>query len=193
MKDKKLSAAIGLVILVIFALGVIQYLNSHPRAGISLVSQKTTSKTKTVYPTVTPANTAVSNVKIYLIALNDNGKSGKATGCGDSVVAIQRDILPTTAPLRASLEQLFASKDQYYGQSKLYNALYQSNLLIDYIEVNKGGIASIELAGSYKLGGVCDGPRFVSQIQQTVLQFKTITSANILVNGKPLEQIASEK
>ncbi len=139
-------------------------------------------------PTASPAT--VDRVKIYLVALEDNGLSGKQIGCGDSVVAVERQVPPTREPLRAALEQLFSLHEQYYGQSGLYNALYQANLKVESVAI-EGSKATVQLAGQYTLGGVCDSPRFDAQIRETVLQFPEVQEAAIFVNGAPLEQVLS--
>jgi LysM repeat protein len=120
--------------------------------------------------------------KIYLIALEDNGKSGKKIGCGDSVVAVDVAITPTNAPLRAALEKLLSIKQPYYGQSGLYNALHQSNLRVAEAKiVNRQAI--VHLAGTQMVSGTCDVPRIVAQLEETVLQFSTVDSTRIYING----------
>ncbi len=137
-----------------------------------------------------PPPGTVSSVNLYFIALNDNGQSGKKIGCNDSVIPVQVSIEPTTAPLRAALEKLFSIKDQFYGQSGLYNALYQSNLHVDDAAV-ANGTATVHLSGNTALGGVCDDPRFGAQITETILQFPTVTNAVVYINGKRLEDFLS--
>jgi hypothetical protein len=43
------------------------------------------------------------------------------------------------------------------------------------------------------LGGVCDNPRVEAQIEETALQFATVSEVAVFVNGKPLEEIISLK
>ena len=79
--------------------------------------------------TVPPNPTAAEQtVKIFLIALEDNGQSGTLVGCGDSAVPVTVTIPPTQGVLRAALEKLLSAKQQFYGESGFYNALYQSDL-----------------------------------------------------------------
>jgi LysM repeat protein len=124
--------------------------------------------------------------KIYLIALGDNGQSGTRIGCDDSVVPVEVAISPTNAPLRASLDKLLSIKDQYYGQSGLYNALYQSNLWVTEARIVSRH-ATVHLAGSELVSGTCDVPRVAAQLQATALQFSTVDSVSIYVNGTLLE------
>lgn len=64
--------------------------------------------------TASPASTssAPRTVKIFLIAQDDNGKSGKKIGCNDSVVGVNVTIQPTVSVLRAAYESLLAQKSQ---------------------------------------------------------------------------------
>ncbi len=104
------------------------------------------------------SSTKPQMVKIFLIAIDDNGISGEKVGCGDSAVAVQVQIPHTLGVLKAALESLPSIKDLYYRQPGLYNALYQSDLQIKSVTI-KGGKATIQLTGSLKLGGECDDPR----------------------------------
>ena len=134
----------------------------------------------------------LTTVKIFLVATGDNGAAGKMIGCGDSLVPVTKQIMPTQGVLRAALEILLGIQQQYYGQSGLYNALYQSNLTIEDLRVENGR-ASIRLAGKLLLGGVCDNPRVEAQLVETAKQFSTVKEVEIFINGKPLKNVLSEK
>lgn len=134
-----------------------------------------------------------TSVKVFYVAINDGGKAGKEIGCGDSLVEVEVPIAPTSTPVQAALNLLFAGKSQSIGQSGLYNALYQSNLRLDNFSLSNNGEATIKISGITALGGVCDDPRFVAQIQSTILQFPTIKKADIFINNKPLADFLSEK
>jgi hypothetical protein len=131
-------------------------------------------------------------VQIFLIAVGDNGQTGSMVGCGDSAVPVQVQTPPTSQVLQAALTALLSIKDQFYGQSGLYNALYQSDLHVDTITINAGK-ASVYLVGTLLLGGECDNPRVQAQLEQTILQFPTVTQADIFINGKPLADVLSLK
>jgi hypothetical protein len=131
-------------------------------------------------------------VKVFLVAVGDNGASGKLIGCGDSLVPATQTILPTQGVLRAALEILLGIKTQYYGQSGLYSALYQSDLTIADLRIDDGK-ASIHLAGRLLLGGVCDNPRVEAQLVETAKHFTTVKEVEIFINGKPLKDVLSEK
>jgi hypothetical protein len=46
----------------------------------------------------------LQTVKIFLVATGDNGASGKLIGCGDSLVPVTQQIVPTQGVLRAAVE-----------------------------------------------------------------------------------------
>jgi len=137
-----------------------------------------------------PATQGPQMVQIFLIALEDQGVSGKKVGCGDSAVPVQVQIPPTQGVLKAALEALLAVKSQYYGESGLYNALYQSDLQVESVTI-KDGKAVVKLTGTLQMGGECDNPRVAAQLEETVLQFPTVKEADIFVNGKPLAEVLS--
>jgi hypothetical protein len=132
-----------------------------------------------------------TSVKTYLVAIGDNGRSGKRIGCGDSLIAVTRHIAPTSAPLTA-LRLLLSDHHRFYGQSGLYNALYQSRLTVKHVAVQNRR-ATIQLTGRMHLGGVCDDPRVGAQLRRTAFQFPTVHSVAIFVNGVPLKRRLSEK
>lgn len=131
----------------------------------------------------------VSRVQIFMIALEDNGKSGDPIGCGDTVVPVEIEIEPTQAPLRAAMEALLAQHDQFYGQSGLYNVLYNSNLQVDTVTIDAAGTAKIGLSGTFSLAGECDDPRFEAQLTFTAKQFSTVQNVEITINGTPLHDL----
>lgn len=135
----------------------------------------------------------VNEVTIYYIALEDGGKSGPAVGCGDSLVAVKRPVTPTNQPIQVALQELFSVKDQYIGQSGLYNALYQSNLVVESVSVQTSGLAEVALTGTMQLGGTCDSPRFKGQIEQTIMAQPGISAANVTINGKTMDEVLSQK
>lgn len=142
-----------------------------------------------VLPDTTPGPQVV---KVFLIALEDGGRSGKKIGCDDSVIPVQVAIAPTRGVLQAALEELLSLKEAYYGQSGLYNALYQSDLKLDSVSIEQGK-AIIHLSGTMMLGGVCDNARVEAQLEETALQFPTVSQVSVFVNGRPLEEVLSLK
>lgn len=127
---------------------------------------------------------------IYLIALEDGGESGEEIGCGDSAAPVTVNFEPTVAPLTAALEELLSIDEEYYGQSGLYNALHNADLNVEGINIVNQH-ATIALSGELSLGGTCDSPRVAAQLEQTALQYSTIDSVSITLNGDPLSEALS--
>ena len=168
-----------------------------PSATLSLADTLSPAPpTLTAVPPVhskTPTNPPKTTLlKIFLIAINDNGVSGKMIGCGDSAVPVNVEVPYTQGVLRAALDRLLSIKDQNYGQSGLYNALYQSRLEAGDITIQDGE-AIIHLSGRLTLGGVCDNPRAQAELEETALQFSTVKKVSIFVNGVALKNLLSEK
>ena len=150
-------------------------------------------KTPTIAPTLTHSPTPATGtmrIKLYFVALEDNGKSGKKIGCNDSIVAVERTIPFTQAPLTAALKELLAIKERNIGQAGLYNSLANANLKIENVAI-VNGVARIELSGTLGLGGVCDDPRAEAQLKELALQFATVKQVSIMLNGIPIERALS--
>lgn len=202
MKSRVISAVL-ILISIAACNGTLEFGLEHPPVDVPVVDAISTStpvlvSTDTMLPlapVVTPVPTdapVAHTVQIFLIAVDDNGQSGSLVGCGDSAVSVQVQTPPTSQVLQAALEALLSMKDQFYGQSGLYNALYQSDLKVDSIKI-VAGKASVYLSGTLLMGGECDTPRVQAQLEQTVLQFPTVTEADIFINGKPLADVLSLK
>ena len=132
--------------------------------------------------------------KIYFVALETKDDSGNTFGCGDSLVAVDVKYAPSKdeSVAKDTLQKLFAVKQQSYGESGLYNSLYQSDLEVESLTADADKKATLKLTGEMKLGGACDNPRFEEQIKTTVLQFKNLySSVDIYLNGKPLKDLLS--
>jgi hypothetical protein len=131
-------------------------------------------------------------VKLFLIAIDDAGRSGKKIGCGDSVVAVARKLGPTRTPLRAAIEELLRIPMTYGSDPELYNALHQSELRLVSVSVRRG-LARLSFAGRLVMGGVCDRPRVQAQIEETALQFPAVKKVKVFINGAPLSAYLSER
>jgi hypothetical protein len=161
----------------------------QPSATLQEPTNTLVIPTNPPFPTYTPTS---MNILIYLIAIDDNGQGGDLIGCGDSAIPVQVTIPYSQGVLKSALATLLSVKSQYYGESGLYNALYQSDLEVENVNL-KNGKASVNLTGSLVMGGECDSPRLQAQLEKTVLQFPTVEEADIYLNGKPLADVLSLK
>lgn len=133
-------------------------------------------------------------VKVFLTVPEDTGAKGKMIGCNDILVSVDREIPHTKATLQASIEALLSlpityNKDgqssPYFGNSQMYNALYQSKLQLQKATI-VNGTANIYLTGELITGGICDDPRVMAQLEETARQFPTVQQVSILVNGEAI-------
>ncbi|MHB0856104.1 MAG: GerMN domain-containing protein [Anaerolineae bacterium] len=131
-------------------------------------------------------------VQVFVVAIYDQGRLGKLIGCSDSLVAITRPVKDPADPLRSALEELLALQQRFVGEEELYNALYQSTLRVESATL-VDGVATIDLAGTVRLGGACDAPRFEAQLLGAALQFPEVQQVEVRINGVPLQQFLSER
>jgi hypothetical protein len=158
-----------------------------------------------VVPTPTPvAETATprtsgrvppsgTQVVVYLVAPEGGSGPVGPIGCGDYLVPVEfGPSFPTNTyrQIAYALIDLFSIKEPFYGQSGLYNPLYQSSLSVQSVTVDDNGHATVNLSGNLVLGGECDGPRVQAQIEDTALQF-SITDVMVFLNGRPLADALS--
>ncbi|MBI2074379.1 MAG: GerMN domain-containing protein [Candidatus Levybacteria bacterium] len=191
---------ITVIVAVVIALGVYKYVFKGsvrqlftPKTGTKITP---TGSPKSLLPTSKPGQQgqAVDKIKLFFVSLDDNGKSGKKIGCGDSIVAVDKKIIPTQEPLKAALEELFSfNNQQAYNKTNLNNALNQSDLRLQDVSINKGGIATVNLLGTQAISGACEDPRIIAQIRETVLQFSSVTDVKMFINGYPIEQLLPGK
>lgn len=133
----------------------------------------------------------ISRTNVYMVAIGDEGQSGMEIGCGDSLVPVQVQIEASASPLTATLEALLAIESREYGQSGLYNALYQSELSVESVRFENGE-AAVHLSGTLRMGGVCDEPRVRAQLRQCVLQYDTVDQVSFWINGTPLDELLGQ-
>lgn len=130
-----------------------------------------------------PEGVQFTQADIFMIALEAGNNDVNSVGCGDRAIPVEVNFDPTVAPLTAALNHMFSIESRVYGQSGLYNALYQADLAVEGIDIDDG-VATIALRGSFVISGACDTPRAIAQIEQTALQFATIDEVHITINGE---------
>jgi len=127
------------------------------------------------------------SIMIYLVAVGDNGKTGKKIGCGDSLIAVTRTINKTAAPLTAAIRKLLQTPQHpsVDGSPNLENFWKGRNLKVrSAFIVNR--TATIRLSGELSVAGVCDEPRIESQIDATARQFPTVKRVNVFIGNQTL-------
>lgn len=139
--------------------------------------------------TTTPSNTITIKLALLDTAAISNGKP---RGC-DRVVMIDREIPATTSVLSASMRELFAEEREEVSGAFNFIARTRDTLSFDHATIDHG-TARIYLTGSLSgLAGVCDDPRAHIQIEETALQFPTVTHVEIYVNGTKTSLVPSQQ
>jgi len=126
-------------------------------------------------------------IKIYLVAVGDDGKTGKKIGCGDSLIAVTRTVKKTAAPLTAAIRELLQTPQHpgVDGSPNLENFWKGRNLKVRSVSiVNR--TATIRLSGALSVAGVCDEPRIESQIDATARQFPTVKRVKVFIGKQTL-------
>ena len=125
----------------------------------------------------------------FMVSVGDDSVIGIPVGCdGDVLVEITVPIWETDSleeEIAATLTVLLSYDDVNHGESGLRNALYQNDATVESVTV-VAGVATVNLSGSIPSGGVCDDPRIVGQLEETVKAFAGVDEAVILLNGNPL-------
>jgi len=111
-------------------------------------------------------------------------------GC-DNVVLTSRAVVPTTKPLTKALELLFTTPSTETGTNYVLNTA--DTLQFDRASVVNGE-ARIYLSGALTgINGVCDEPRVQSQLEETALQFETVNSVQLFLNGQAIDKLSDSE
>lgn len=177
---------LGLIIATgILTVLVLNMLNIDISVSINQKKSDTTTKNDT-------KNTVTGPLTLYYIAIGDNGQSGEKIGCGDSAVAITTADVTTDDVVKSTFEKLLSNKNQWYGESGLYNVLYNSNLA--FVSSTKSGDkVTVNLTGSLSLAGECDNPRVQAELEMAAKKAANVTNVDIFINSIPLNEVLSLK
>ncbi|HEX8632894.1 MAG TPA: hypothetical protein VF703_01940 [Pyrinomonadaceae bacterium] len=156
----------------------------HPRRGYSLTRWEMDGRSSS--SSVSGGTTTASRaVKVYLVAVNDQGRAGRKIGCDDSLVPVTRTIKATGAPLKAALVELLSLPREYEGG--LSNFWRGRNLRLTTVSL-RAGVATIRIAGELFVAGVCDAPRIEAQIEETARQFPNVRNVRVFIGRRTLAQ-----
>jgi hypothetical protein len=128
---------------------------------------------------------AAREVKVYLVALEDDGRTGLKIGCGDSLVAVTRRVGARRPTLKLAVQELLLVPHDY--DARLKNFWRGRNLRVRSVALSRAGVATIHIAGAGpQVAGVCDQPRIEGQIEETAKQFPNVRRVRVFVNGRAL-------
>jgi hypothetical protein len=125
-----------------------------------------------------------------LIDIDPNNTGLDVIGCGDHMAYLEYDMSASQDPVYDTLAELLTLNPNDYAASGYYNSLDNAQLSVNSLSINNG-VAEVYLNGTLSLGGVCDNPRVVVQLEETLLQFPNITSVDIYINSEPLADFLS--
>jgi hypothetical protein len=127
------------------------------------------------------------SVKVYLVAVGDEGRTGKKIGCGDSLIAVTHTIKKTTTPLTAAIRELLLTPQHPDGSPNLENFWKGRNLKVKSVSL-LNGTATIRISGEVFVAGICDEPRIQSQIEETARQFPTVKKVKVFLGKRTLAE-----
>lgn len=134
--------------------------------------------------------TQAREIKLFFIAVDDNGASGKKIGCNDSVVPVDVEVGRSPGTLRTAYNRLLNTREESYGERNLSNPLSKSRLRVKSIVI-RNRTAIIKLTGRLVSAGACEDPRIEAQLTETALQFPTVRRVSVFVNNVPLGRLLS--
>ena len=133
------------------------------------------------------ASQPTREIKVYLVAVGDNGKKGKKIGCDDSLVPVTRRVSATEAPLRAALQELLSMPPEPLDNPGLQNFWKGRNLSLRNVTIQKQ-TATILISGDVFVAGICDEPRIVGQIEETARQFPSVKNVKVFIGKRTLAE-----
>ena len=192
MKTNKgigMTAAIVIIVAIVLVVGGFYAMYSKNSQSIPTPTPSQ-SATSSPSPSQTggPSPSPISTMDIDIPLLVDAGSTGfpnaPVAGC-DKVVMTSRTIDATSTPLSAAYKELFMRKEAWpYGINTPGNFITAQKKLSFSSVTIVSKIAKVYLVGTPTYAGVCDDPRLTTVITRTALQFPTVTSVEIYVNGK---------
>ncbi|MFC0249669.1 GerMN domain-containing protein [Citricoccus parietis] len=147
-------------------------------------------------PSASETAQGATEATVYWVAM-DNLEGIEFPGCGDS------SLMESTAPVsgagavgdpsfvEAGL-QVLLDQTEYEVGSGLTNSLYQSELEVTEVSIS-GDTVTVDLTGTPISAGTCDDPRIIAQLENTALANAGVDTADILLDGTPIQEAMSQK
>ena len=124
--------------------------------------------------------------------LNEGSDENGTIGCGDRARWVRVKIPKGREPLRFTLDLLLRHGKALAEQHGLYHPLSSSHLKVGRVALLDGE-AVVELKGRFAIGGVCDTPRVMAQLEQAVLQFPKIKKVRFYVNDVTISALLDQR
>jgi LysM repeat protein len=127
-------------------------------------------------------------VNVYMVQPPGGTGTGVVSICDSQIVPVQIGVTPTVAPLTAGIQALLDFTAADFGLANLNNPMAATNLAIDEILIVNGE-AVITLTGTLTSGGTCADTILRGQMEATALQYATVDTVAIFVNGIPIQDV----
>ena len=134
-----------------------------------------------------------NTVELWWIINGDDGKTGFAVACGDSIY-LQQSGIPTNLSMEETVKRAFAylTDDANIGTGQTgtgwWNPLSATSIIIDTFTIN-GDHVTANFSGQLNLVGVCFDAQLEPQIAINLMSLTRTTSATITVNGENMRNI----
>ncbi len=140
-------------------------------------------------------------------AMRKAKERGDYIGCGDKISYIEKEIEPTSRPLKAIYLELFKGDEIVEGtdcQNPLSYHIKERSIeteketyIVKPLEFNRVALeenkAKVYLSGEYATVGTCEPPRTEAVLKFASLQYPWIDDAIIYLNGEEMEFIHGGK
>lgn len=150
-------------------------------------------------PSGSASESAAAATEATVFWVGPAGQSGgiEFPGCGEVLI---EDTVPVSgagtvgdpALVEAGLAALFEERNFDVGSEGLMNALYQSELTVQDVTID-GDTVTVDLTGQPMSGGTCADPQIIAQLENTALANAGTYTAEILVDGEPIQDFMSQK
>lgn len=147
-----------------------------------------TTKTSRTYADLEPE---MMSVYVYLYNGADKFSPCNAGYNCDHLYERNEILVPRTKSVLKSSLQALLDMDAESGcdGSSTCSDLYLSDLRVTYATI-VDGVAHVRIEGNVALAGDFSGPRAIEEIRRTVMQFPSVKSADITINGRSLKCLA---
>ena len=159
-------------------------------SAIKIVQSKSTGSVSTQVSVPTRVDSDMASLTFF--KLDDGKGEGGTIGCGDRAKLVKVKIPKGREPLGFTLNFLLRHGKALAEQHGLYHPLAYSHLKVARLTLQSAE-AVVELRGRFVIGGVCDTPRVMVQLEQAALQFPQINNVRIYINDVIISALLDQR
>jgi len=189
--------AVVIVLIVIFGLlfgfGVIDLSENGEDSAVAIETSKTSDLTVSSADSENgkESNGSTHFTTVQFPVFSDSDLfdyDGEVNDCGDEIVWITTTVAPTRAILTATLDKMFnPDRELGFTPNEYGNvAAMQEDLSVSEVKIDRG-VAKVYLIGEVTdLDDDCDSSRLLLQITTAAMQFDTVDSVEVYLEGELL-------